>query len=232
MNFRSIHLFLHKLFLGTPNDILFEPHNAFEKQLSIIKNIWQNETVDSFGLERLARLFLATTQLFFPVMLLKVLFGRWGFIYKKLAVELYLVFKIIFPFCCIVLNWNHPIIISLNALLLLETLLYLANLVFLNDITKPHSYRRALFFIFLNYIEIGLGFAALYNYLNNIQQFSSKTPFATKMEAIYFSFITSASIGFGDFTPTTSIAMFLAICQSMIYFLFVAIFMGFFISKV
>jgi hypothetical protein len=88
-----------------------------------------------------------------------------------------------------------------------------------------------LLFTFLNYIEICFGFAALYSHLNAQNNFNTVRPFQTKMEAIYFSFITSSSIGFGDFAPNTGIGEFLVICQSLIFFLFIAIFMGFFVSK-
>jgi voltage-gated potassium channel len=224
--------FFKQLFFGSQEIELFEHENAFFKQWHIVKNIWENQSVNSFGVERLARLFLALTQLIMPVMFVKLLFDKIGYLERKLAVECYLLFKIVFPLLCIFNAWHFSIALIINAIFLLETLMYLANLVFLSDLTKPHSYRRALFFVFLNYIEIALGFAAIYDYLNKIQQFSSVSPFHNKIEPIYFSFVTAASIGYGDFAPTTTIGEVLVICQSLIFFLFVAIFMGFFVSKV
>jgi hypothetical protein len=222
---------LKKIFWGNPEVALFDNQNALEKQWQIIENIWENQSVNTFGIERLARLFLALTQLVMPVMLIKLLFGRFGFFERKLAVESYLLFKIAFPLLCIFYGWHSPIPLIINVIFLSETLLYLANLVFLSDLTKPHSYRRALFFVFLNYIEIGLGFAAIYDYLNHNQLFSNQHAFKNKLEAVYFSFVTASSIGYGDFFPTSDIGQFLVICQSLIFFLFVAIFMGFFVSK-
>jgi hypothetical protein len=223
---------IKKIFWGNADVTLFDNQNALEKQWHIVTNIWENQSVDTFGIERLARLFLALTQLFMPVMLIKLLFGRFGFFERKLAVEAYLLFKIAFPLLCIFQEWHNPIALIINVIFLSETLLYLANLVFLSDLTKPHSYRRALLFVFLNYLEIGLGFAALYDYLNQNQLFSNQHAFKNKLEAIYFSFVTASTIGYGDLFPTTDIGQFLVICQSLIFFLFVAIFMGFFVSKV
>ncbi len=222
---------IRKLLWGNPETALFDNQNAIEKQWQIVKNIWENQSVDAFGVERLARLFLALTQFIMPVLLIKLLFGKLGFFERKLAVECYLLFKIAFPLMCIFKDWSSSIPLIINVIFLLETLLYLANLVFLSDLMKPHSYRRALLFVFLNYIEIGLGFAAIYDYLNENQLFSTEHAFQTKLEAIYFSFVTASSIGYGDFFPTSDIGQCLVICQSLIFFLFVAIFMGFFVSK-
>ncbi len=205
--------------------------SAYRKQLHIVSTIWRNNRSEAFGLEWLVRLFLSASQLITPVMLIKVLFGRRDFYRRKIAVEYYLFFKIFFPLSCILFGWFNTVTLVVNSTMLVETLLYLVNLVFLSDVVKPHSYRRALLFTFLNYIEICFGFAALYSHLNAQNNFNTVRPFQTKMEAIYFSFITSSSIGFGDFAPNTGIGEFLVICQSLIFFLFIAIFMGFFVSK-
>ncbi|MFZ4543970.1 MAG: potassium channel family protein [Saprospiraceae bacterium] len=204
---------------------------AFKKQLHIVNSILENENISTFGLERTVRIFMSASQLFTPVMLIKVYFGRHGFLKKKIAVEYYLLFKIFFPLSCIMFEWFNIFSLVLNITMLAETLLYLGNLVLLSDVAKPHSYRRALLFTFLNYIEICFGFAALYGHLNMHGDFNTVHPFQTKMETIYFSFVTSSSIGYGDYVPNTGIAEFLVICQSLIFFLFIAIFMGFFVSK-
>jgi len=208
-----------------------QEEGAFAKQLRIVRSIWKNEQGTEFGLERLVRIFMSVSQLLTPVMLVKVLFESSGFLNRKIAVECYLLCKILFPLCCILFEWYNTIALVINATMLIETLFYLINLVFLSDLVKPHSYRRALLFTFLNYIEICFGFAALYSNLNANNRFNTVRPLQTKMEAIYFSFVTSSSIGYGDLAPNTGIGEFLVICQSLIFFLFIAIFMGFFLSK-
>lgn len=225
--------FLSKLLFGEfYNNHLFESENAFEKQLIIIKKIWENQDEISFGIERIAKLTIASSQLFMPVMFVKVIFDKLGYIERKIAVESYLLFKIIFPLLCIFNNWYSFSLLLINILFLIETLLYLLNLVFLNHLNQPHSYRRAMLFVFLNYIEMAFGFAAIYDYLNSIQQFAQSFTFKNKVEIIYFSFVTASSIGFGDFTAETTIAQIFVIFQSLIFFLFIAIFMAFFVSKI
>jgi hypothetical protein len=225
--------FLKKILFGELQaGELFENENAFEKQLIIIKKIWNNQDDVSFGIERIVKLILSVSQLFVPVMFIKIVFDKAGYLERKLAVEAYMLFKILFPLLCLFYSWYNLFVLIINILFLLETLLYLGNLVFLNHLTQPHSYRRAMLFVFLNYIEITLGFAAIYDYLNSIQQFAYNVSFKNKVEIIYFSFVTASTIGFGEFFPQTVVAQCLVICQSMIYFLFVAIFMGFFVSRI
>lgn len=224
--------FFKKLLFGEfRENQLFEYENAFRKQVTIVRKIWDNQDDISFGVERLVKLILAISQLFVPVMFIKLIFDKIGYFERKIAVESYLLFKIIFPILCIYYNWHAHIFLIINIIFLLETLLYLGNLVFLNHLMQPHSYRRAMLFVFLNYIEITLGFAAIYDFLNSMQQFAQNIIFKNKVEIIYFSFVTASSIGFGDFVPQTAIAQCLVILQSMIFFLFVAIFMGFFVSR-
>ena len=225
-------MFKRKYSSETDKNSETQPTSAFRKQLEIVRKIKHNQQGSEFGLERIIRLFLSAAQLITPVMLLKSYFGRLGFLQRKLAVELYLLFKIVFPLTCILFEWLNTATLLVNSFFLVETLLYLLNLVFLSDLVKPHSYRRALLFTFLNYIEICFGFAAIYSHLNLSNNFNTLRPFQTKMEAVYFSFITASSIGYGDFWPNTGVAEFLVVCQSLIYFLFIAIFMGFFVSKV
>ena len=100
---------------------------------------------------------------------------------------------------------------------LLETVLYIPTLIFASDMfSKPRSYKRSMLLLFLNYIEIIFSFGVLYscgNYLNK--------PFGHWFDAIYFSTINSASIGYGDFYPVTTVGKVLATAQAFLFLLFV-----------
>ena len=81
--------------------------------------------------------------------------------------------------------------------------------------------------LFLNYIEIVFDFAVLYatgNYLNK--------GFDHWFDSIYFSVITSATIGYGDYFPVESLGKFLVCAQSFITLVFVVLFLNFFNNKV
>ena len=81
--------------------------------------------------------------------------------------------------------------------------------------------------LFLNYLEIVFDFGVIYasgNYLNRT--------FDHWFDSLYFSFITSATIGYGDFYPITTFGKFLVSFQSIIFFIFVVLFLNFFTNKV
>jgi hypothetical protein len=81
--------------------------------------------------------------------------------------------------------------------------------------------------LFFNYLEIVFAYAVLYscgNYLNK--------PFSHWFDAIYFSIITSSSIGYGDYFPITPIGKFLVSTQALLFLFFVILFLNFFSTKI
>jgi hypothetical protein len=111
---------------------------------------------------------------------------------------------------------------------LLETALYIPTLIFASDLfSRPRSYKRSMLLLFLNYLEIIFSFGVLYscgNYLNK--------PFNNWFDAIYFSTITSSSIGYGDFYPATSTGKILVSIQALLFLFFVVLFLNFFSTKI
>ena len=81
--------------------------------------------------------------------------------------------------------------------------------------------------LFLNYIEIIFSFGVLYScgdYLNK--------PLNHWFDAVYFSTINAASIGYGDYFPVTTIGKVLATAQAFLFLLFVVLFLNFFTAKI
>ena len=221
-------IFLTKLILGRPvkDEVSISP---LSKVIKNIKAIWNNEHHDDIGIEKLARLGLAVSQLFFPGTYIKQIFGRNNVSYRELSVDVFVLFKIAFPLMLIKFNLYHnPILFALLIWFMFETVSYISTLIFASDIfSRPRSYRRSMLLLFINYIEIVLDFAVIYsagNYLNK--------PFHHWFDSIYFSFTTSASVGFGDFIPVTPLGKFLVSMQSILFLVFVVMFINFFSGKV
>jgi voltage-gated potassium channel len=55
--------------------------------------------------------------------------------------------------------------------------------------------------------------------------------FITWYDPIYFSIVTSSSIGFGDYYPVTTFAKILVSIQALFFFTFVVLFLNFFSAK-
>ena len=220
---------LKKLFLGNVTSIEKSKYNPIEKRILNIKSIWNNEHQDDNGIEKIVRLFLAASQLLFPGIYLKYLAAKKGIEYQNLALDFYVLFKVCFPLMILANHWqtNHYVI-WIMVYLLLETVLYIPTLIFASDLfSRPRSYKRSMLLLFLNYVEVVFSFAALYscgNYLNK--------PLESGFDAIYFSIITSSSIGYGDFHPVTTFGKILVSLQALLFLFFVVLFLNFFSTKI
>ncbi|WP_409204834.1 potassium channel family protein [Flavobacterium sp.] len=220
---------IKKLLLGNvlPKD---KPkHNPIQKRIENIKSIWNNDHQDDNGIEKIIRLLLSSSQLLFPGTYIKYFANKKGSEYQDLALDFYILAKVMFPLIILINQWQHNIyIIIVMVYVLLETVLYIPTLIFASDLfSRPRSYKRSMLLLFFNYMEIVLAFAVLYscgNYLNK--------EFTHWFDAVYFSIITSSSIGYGDFYPITVFGKFLVSMQALLFLFFVVLFLNFFSTKI
>lgn len=223
--------FFKKLLLGK---ISHKDRNRFnitpiQKRIFTIRSIWNNDHQDDNGIEKIVRLFLSISQLFFPGVYIKQISYKIGFEYQDLSMDAYVLTKVAFPVVILINHWesNH-FVVGLMVYLLLETVLYIPTLIFASDmLSRPRSYKRSMLLLFFNYIEIVLSFAVLYSCGDNMNK-----PFTHWFDAIYFSMVTSSSIGFGDFAPETTYARVLVSIQALFFLSFVVLFLSFFSNKV
>jgi hypothetical protein len=220
---------LKKLLLGNLSKIPKPEYNPVQKRIMNIRAIWNNNHQDDTGIEKIVRLFLSSSQLLFPGVYIKYLASLRGYEYRDLALDFYVLLKVSFPLLILIYQWqSYHFVIWIMIYVLLETVLYIPTLIFASDMfSKPRSYKRSMLLLFLNYIEIILAFAVLYscgNYLNK--------PFDYWFDAVYFSTITSSTIGYGDFYPVTTIGKILASVQALLFLFFVVLFLNFFSAKI
>lgn len=225
----KIHYVLRKLLLGNVSRLPKAKHNPIEKRIRNIKSIWNNDHQDDNGIEKIIRLFLSFSQLLFPGIYIKYLATRKGEEYQDLAMDMYILIKVTFPIVILINQWQHNNwLVGLMIYLLFETVLYIPTLIFASDlISRPRSYKRSILLLFLNYLEIIFAYAVMYscgNYLN--------VPFTHRFDAIYFSIVTSSSIGFGDLYPVTGIGKFLVATQALLFLFFVVLFLNFFSTQI
>lgn len=216
---------LRKIILSGKDNDKTPSENVIEKRINNIRSIWHNEHQDDVGLEKIIRLLLAFSQFLFPGIYIKQLLASRGIGYQELAIDLYIVIKLIIPFVLLHQQIQISMIwIYIVTWLLLETILYIATLAFASDLfDRPRSYRRSLILLFLDYGQIVVSFAYLYTYGLNF----NKT-FNHWFDPIYFSIVTSASVGYGDFFPITSYGRILASAQIVIFFIIVMLLFNFF----
>lgn len=227
--------FLTKLLLG---EVSARPNNklnpAIGNQWKNVKRIWNNTTYKDFGIERFIRLILGLSMFVFPGLYVRHISGRFGLQCRKVALEFYVVVKILLPIIFFYYHLTSNIAIAyLSSYLAIETIFYLGSLIFLSsEFAAPMSYRRSLLMLFINYIELCLSYAVIYSYLNqNVAGFFGAKA-VTSMQVIYFSFVTSSTLGYGDFTVHTSCGYALVISQIIVFLIFIALFLNFFASKI
>lgn len=220
---------LKKLLVGKVSKTYRPKNNPIQKRILNIKSIWHNDHQDDNGIEKIARLFLSTSQLFFPGVYIKYLACKIGHEYQDLALDIYILLKVTLPFLILYNHWQgYTILIYLMVYVLSETLFYIPTLIFASDLfTRPRSYKRSMLLLFLNYIEIVAAFGVLYTLRNNMNR-----PFTHWFDSIYFSLVSSNSIGFGDYYPITTYGKVLVSLQALFFLSFVVLFLNFFSTKV
>ena len=218
-----------KLLLGkVPKDYI-PKYNPIQKRILNIKSIWNNDHQEDNGIEKIVRLFLSSTQLIFPGIYIKYLASKKGYEYQDLAIDIYVLAKVIFPIIILKFNLQHEsYMIYILIYVLLETVFYIPTLIFASDLfSRPRSYKRSMLLLFFNYIEIVFSFAVLYTIGENMNK-----QFEHWFDSIYFSVISSNSIGFGDYYPITTFGKVLVSLQAMFFLLFVILFLNFFSTKI
>jgi hypothetical protein len=220
---------LKKLLLGKTTRGPKSKFNPLEKRFQNIKAIWNNDHEDDNGLEKIIRLFLSSSQLLFPGIYIKYFANKKGVEYEDLAVDFYVLLKVCFPLAILINNWiDYNGVLWIVGYLFLETVFYIPTLIFASDMfSRPRSYKRSMLLLFFNYLEISLAFAVFYssgNYLNK--------PFQHWFDSIYFSIVTSSSIGYGDYHPITTMGKFLVTSQALLFLFFIVLFLNFFSAKI
>ncbi len=216
---------IHKLLIGRGDVDMASRHSTFQRRLDNVSAIWNNTYEEDAGIEKTVRLILSMSQFLFPGMYIKHVFWRMGMLYQDAAIELFVLLKTCLPLIVLYFGWEQNLIaMSLVVWLMLETILYIPTLIFASDaFPSPRSYRRSKILIFLNYLEVVFSFAVIHaanQYLNK--------PFEHWFDSVYFSFMVTSTIGFGDFYPMTPLGKLLVSLQSLFYLSYIVLFISFF----
>lgn len=215
---------LSKLFINPGANDRENAGSAYRRQVKYLQAVWNDDT---YGLERLLRLFLCLVQFIYPILLIRQIFGRWGATSRKLAVEVYNVFKLLFPLAALFGGFYHyqPILFII-AYLLTETIFHILNLIFLSDIhSAVVSYHRSMLLLFLHYAEVVLDFAVIYIGcgLLNVE--------LTPVSAIYFSVVANTTVGFGDICAKGAAGQLVVTGQLMVCVVFIVLFINYFSAR-
>lgn len=210
---------------------------ACKNQKYNVARVWRNTRYDDSGIERLIRLTLVWMQWLTGGLwvrhLADVVPKESNLQTRKLWVEGYVLFKLALPIIFLFSKvTGSGIVAFVAAYMASETVVYLASLIFLsNEFAEPISSRRSLVTLFINYVQVSLDYAVVYSHYSiNIKGFLSQD-LEVPVKAIYFSFVTSATVGYGDIYPCTEGGWLLVVSQIILFLVFVALFINFFAAK-
>jgi len=192
-----------------------------------IRDVWHNTNYNDFGIERIFRLFLVTSTVFFPGIYLEFLYKNSSYHHRKIKGELYVIFKTMLPFVMLYFGlWNHSWLFILNIYLLVETYIYIFHKIFLPEHNSGKNHNRSIILLFFNFVEVIGSYGVVYaagHYLNE--------PIKNITEAVYFSLITGATVGYGDIYPVTQDGKLLVITQLISTLSFLILFFNFFAPR-
>jgi len=220
---------LNKLFFGKPEYNKPLKESVYKQYRANLNRIWNNEKHQDVGFEKMLRLFLVAIQIIFPGIHIRNFFSRYGTVKRNVAIEFYVLFKTILPIVFLFTGlFNNLFAVIISFYLLTETVCYVASLIFVADIfVKPRSYRRNILMLFLNYMEISFCFAVVYGGLHLLG-----TQCGDYFDYVYFSIVTSTTIGYGDIHPVTPLGKCMVCVQAVLVVAFIVLFLNFFGSKV
>jgi hypothetical protein len=228
LNILFMRQFIKKLVFGKPEFNFRLQYPAIKNQRLIIKSIWNNEHHNDVSIEKIFRLILASIQFAFPAIYMRHILWKYGYMYQTIAIEIYVILKTLFPLLLLLSGlYKNKILLGVTIYLLVESLCYISALIFISDqIVKSRSYKRSILLLLIDYGMLAFDFAVIYG---GFDLLGGKTKNA--LDYIYFSFITSATIGYGDIYPTTSLGKVIVCFQSIIFLIFVVLVINLFASR-
>ncbi|WP_319403975.1 potassium channel family protein [uncultured Anaeromusa sp.] len=210
-----------------------KPTNAYKKQFAIVLQIYRRDkdAIDLFGIERGFLLLLAASLLIQPVTFVRWISGYGGYLTRKLAIEVYALAK---PFLLLGIllggYWYYSISLFIAGLCLMDLYVYLLGLIFLSDFySGPASFKRSLILLFVNLFESVCEFAVLYLGTQSIG--TNLVATTSWSQAIYFSTVTAATVGYGDVSAISGIGRLLVVFQIFTSVVFASVILSSYVGQ-
>jgi hypothetical protein len=212
------------LFLG-PDDSDTIPIQGYRRALELTKEEWAKPT---YGVVRLVRLFLIALAGISPILIIDQVVNTQKPSVLAFYRELYYFGRAIF--LAIVLFsplYHRRWIVAVVIYFVCDIVIHLAGGAF---VWGKYSIdpRRSLLLSILNYFELTLAFSIFYLHTGSLAWTNSPN----SVEALYFSLVTSTTVGYGDVHPANSCGQEIAIVQLAIFVIFIALFITTFLSRI
>jgi ion channel len=178
--------------------------NPYREQCRIIRkhlDIHDAGLTRVFLAERAVVTVLCCLLILSPSMLVRYVSGIFGRVTRKIAVDVYVLFKTGLAVCCLYAGiWSHKWFVWLAPVMLIDLFAFICGLVLLRGFWRsPVSLNRTLILLGFNFIEYTAWFAGLY--LASSGLIAGNEIVTDLTTALYFSIVTAATVGYGDILP-------------------------------
>lgn len=191
----------------------------YRRQWQTLQHIRQGEgrAKRLFGVERLFLMGICLALLGLPAMAVRGLGQTFGEKGRRIAVELYAFGKPLLLVAFLFAGWSsHPLQAVLAVVALVDLYASLSAMVFLQHFhTGRTSHGRSLILLAVNFTESVIAFAILYGFSLSVgpQGAVAPEPITDPFKLLYFSCVTAASVGYGDYLPITKHGQMIAMVQ-------------------
>src|SRR2546423_9618810 len=160
--------------------------------IRLLRREWNRP--DPVGLIRLVRLSICLVIFLLPTIYIDLLVPKKSKVGIAVAREAYYVLVVIFLAVALFEDWHRSnIIIGLVIYFLVGALVHFCGQVFVWGHESIDA-ARSLLLALINYVEMTVGFAILYRHWDCLSTISSPSA----LQALYFSVVTAATVGYGD----------------------------------
>jgi hypothetical protein len=178
---------------------------TLEKHLEIMQEVWSGNTDRTARIvlfEKAFLLLLCIVLMLTPGLWVRHFGGLKGRVSRKVANEIYVFAKAVLAISVLYWGWWSPSWVAyIVGWLLADTFFNLAGYIFLRNFWQnPYSWNRSVLLILTNFVEYTSWFSCLY--LSKGYLVFSGNVVTRSIDAIYFSVVTAATVGYGDITPT------------------------------
>jgi len=193
-----------------------------------IKKLRREKNKISFGIEKFIQLFLSYFRFFSIIFWINhFISNKISLLAGKIFIEIVTVLKIILLILAIFTNtYNNIYVFIVLCYFSIDTLFMLMEVVLTSHVKdSPISYGRSIILSFFNYVEINLLFSIFY------LKFKCIKNIYCSLQSIYFSFVTSTTLGYGEFYPINNCGYIFVILQMLINLFLVITIFSYFMSN-
>ncbi len=221
-----------------PSLLYPEPPETDTKRIDIahrtrwagIKRIWAGTCYPkdrNFGIQRITILTAEILLLISPVLLFQSITHVPSRQRRKTRMELYTIAKPVCLFIVLYLGFAaNRLAVVIAAVFLAELYLYWVSMLLAGDLFGDViSVRRTMLLLLVNFSEQVLAFGIFYVYSAGIR--SDAGTLSAWQDAVYFSVVTAATVGYGDFSPCSENSRLLVSLHIFASLAFIAIFIAY-----